>query len=103
MLHFAGVFGALKHHVLEEMGEAGAATWLEAKADLIINADGGDGRGAVGRDDDAKAVGEGFAIDGDLKSFQNCLRLMCSYAFRTRILRSVATTKQPSQSSTFSF
>ena len=67
MFHFSGVLGALKHHVLEEMREAAAAAGLEAKADLIIDADGDDGRGTVRRDDHAQAVGERGVFDGNMK------------------------------------
>src|SRR5579875_92801 len=66
VFHFPGVLGALKHHVLEEMGEATASARLEAKADLIIDAHGGDGRGMVGRNDDAQAICERFGEDGNL-------------------------------------
>ena len=67
VFHFSGVFGTLEHHVLEKMGEAAAAARLEAKADLIINADGDDGRGAVWRDDHAQAVGERGVFDGNVQ------------------------------------
>ena len=57
VLHLSGVFRTLKHHVLEQMGEAAAASRLETKADLVIHADGYDGRRTVGRRDHAQAVG----------------------------------------------
>ena len=48
VLHFSGVFRTLKHHVLEQMGEAAAASRLETEADLIIHSDGYDGGRTVG-------------------------------------------------------
>src|SRR6185437_8881915 len=70
VFHLAGVLGALKHHVFEKMGEAGASTRFEAKTDLVINAHSGDGRGVVRRDNDAKAVGERFSFDGNVRMRQ---------------------------------
>jgi len=64
--HFAGIFRALEHHVLEEMGEAAAAAWLEAKADVVVDADGDHGSGGVWGDDHAKAVGERPGLDGNV-------------------------------------
>lgn len=66
VLHFSGVFGALEHHVFKKMSEAAATVRFEAEADLIIDADGGDGRGMVGRNDDAKTVRERFGFDGNV-------------------------------------
>ena len=61
--HFSGVLGALKHHVLEQMREAAAPARLEAKSDVVVDADGDDGRGAVRRDHHAQAVFKGRALD----------------------------------------
>ena len=66
MLHLAGVFRALEHHVLEEMREAAAAARLEAEADLIIDADRDDRRGMVRGDDHAEAIGERGVFDRDV-------------------------------------
>ena len=68
--HLAGVLRALKHHVLEQMREAAAPFGLEAEADVVVHADGDDGRGAVRRDDDAQAVFERGGFDGDVQSGQ---------------------------------
>ena len=67
MFHFAGVLGALEHHVLEKMREAAAAARFEAEADLIIDADRDYGRGMVGRDDDAQAIGERGVFDWNVE------------------------------------
>jgi hypothetical protein len=37
VLHLGSVGGTLKHHVLEEMGEAAPAFGLEAKTDLVVD------------------------------------------------------------------
>ena len=49
---------------------AGPAAWLEAEADLIVNADGDEGRGMVGRDDDSQAVGEFRVLDWNMQFLQ---------------------------------
>ena len=78
MLHLAGVFRALEHHVLEEVREAAAAVRLEAKADLIIDADGDEGRGTVGRRDDAQAVGERGVLDGNVQMLWRWIQRLSS-------------------------
>ena len=50
------VLGALEHHVLEQMGEAGAALALVARADVVVDDDGEDRRRVVFGDDHAQAV-----------------------------------------------
>ncbi len=67
VFHFPGILRALEHHVLEKMREAAAAARLEAKADLVIDADRDDGGGMVRRDDHAKAVGERGVLDRDVE------------------------------------
>ena len=67
MLHLSGIFRALEHHVLEQMRETAAAARLKTKADLIIDADGDDGRGTVRRCDHAQAVRERGVLDGNVK------------------------------------
>jgi len=42
------VLGALEHHVLEEVGEAGAAGFLGARSDAVDDIDGDHGNGVVG-------------------------------------------------------
>ena len=67
---FADVLGALEHHVLEEMGEAGAAGALVEGADVIPEVD-GDEREAmvfVHVDDETVGHGVGFVLElGDLE------------------------------------
>jgi len=52
--------------VFEEVREAAASAGLEAETDLIVDADGDDGRATVGRCDHSQAVGEGGVFDGDV-------------------------------------
>ena len=65
--HFSGVLGALKHHVLEQVREAAAAARLEAKSDVVVDADGDDRSGAVRRDHHAQAVCESRALDWNVQ------------------------------------
>ena len=58
MLGLADVPGALEHHVLEQVGEAGLALDLVLGADVVPEVDGDDGREPVDRDDQAQPVGE---------------------------------------------
>ncbi len=67
VLHFGGVGGALEHHMLEEMREAATSLGLEAEADFVVDPDGDDRSGGVGRDDDFQSVGKGCAFDGNLQ------------------------------------
>ena len=53
--------------MLEKVREAAASARLEAKSDLIIDADGHDGRGVIWRRDHAQAVGERGVLDGNMK------------------------------------
>ena len=68
--HLAGMLGALKHHVLKKMREAAAAAGLEAKSDIVVDADGRDRRGAVGGDDHAEAIFQRGALDGNVQGIQ---------------------------------
>src|ERR1700735_3828887 len=70
MLHFAGVFGTLEHHVFEQMRETAAAARLESEANLIVNANGDKWRGMVGRDDDSQAIGEFCVLDRNVQFLQ---------------------------------
>ena len=70
MHHLSGVFRALKHHVLEKVREAAAAARLQAKANVVIDAEGGHRRGAVRRYDHAQAIFEFGAFQGNVQSFQ---------------------------------
>src|SRR5207302_4164818 len=49
---------ALEHHVLEEVGEPGAVLRLGAKADAVVDRQGRDGDGVVGREHHPQAVVE---------------------------------------------
>ncbi len=67
---FADVLGAFKHHVLEEVGEAGAAGTLVERADVVPEVDGYEGQAMifVGEDDEAVGQGELFVLElGDLE------------------------------------
>ena len=70
VLHLPGVLRALEHHVLEKVREAAAAVRLEAKTNLVIDADGDEWRGTVGRRHHAQAVGERRVLDGNVKSLR---------------------------------
>ena len=61
VLGLGDVARALEHEVLEQMGEAGPAGLLMARANDVPEVDGDDWRQVVGRDDDAQAVGAGSA------------------------------------------
>src|ERR1019366_9764681 len=50
------VFGALEHHVLEEVGETGAPLALVFGPDFVTDADGVDRRVVVFRYDDPEAI-----------------------------------------------
>jgi hypothetical protein len=52
----ADVLGALEHHVLEQVGEAGASDALVARADVVGDGDGEYRRRVVLRDDHAQPV-----------------------------------------------
>ncbi len=100
MFHLAGVFGTLEHHVFKKMRETAAAARLEAEADLIVNADGDEGRGMVGRDDDSQAVGEFCVLDRNMQLLQllppvdflsarfNCFDATAEFFDRTRLASS---------------
>ena len=67
---FADVLGAFKHHVLEEVGEAGAAGTLVEGADVIPEVDGYERKAMVfvGEDDEAVRQGELFVLEfGDFE------------------------------------
>ncbi len=66
-LHLAEVLGALEHHVLEEVGEAGAVLRLDAEADVEVDRDHGHRGGRVPREDDLQAVRQLVVVDGDLE------------------------------------
>jgi hypothetical protein len=58
VLELLHVRRALEHHVLEEVGEPGAALGLDAEADAVVDGDGGHGRGVILGDHELEAVGE---------------------------------------------
>ena len=69
VLAVADVGGSLEHHVLEEVGEARAALALIARADVVVDRNGKDGRRMILGDDHAEAVlqlgvGELDLLDG---------------------------------------
>ena len=70
VLHLSGVLRALEHHVLEKMREPAAAVRLQAKTNLIIDADRDEWRGTVRRRDHAQAVGERRVLDWNVKSLR---------------------------------
>ena len=70
VLHLASVLRTLKHHVLEKVREPAAAVRLQAKSNLIIDADRDEWRGTVRRRDYAQAVGERGVLDWNVKSLR---------------------------------
>ena len=58
VLAFADVFRALKHHVLEQVRESGAAGALVAAANVVRNVNRVDGRAVVGHKNYAQTVVE---------------------------------------------
>ena len=62
--HLPQILGALKHHVLEQVGEAGAVLGLDAESDAVIDRGDDRGRGVIGRKDHAQAVGQLVVGDG---------------------------------------
>jgi hypothetical protein len=56
---FADMLGAFKHHVLEEVGEAGAAGALVERADVIPEVDGDEREAMVFVCEDDETIGEG--------------------------------------------
>ena len=54
---FADVFGAFKHHVLEEVGEAGATGALVERTDVIPEVDGDEWEAMIFVHEDEQAVG----------------------------------------------
>ena len=56
MLAGADLLGALEHHVFEQMGEAGAALALVARAGVVGDGDREHGRAVIFGDDHAQAV-----------------------------------------------
>ena len=75
---FADVLGAFEHHVLEEMGEAGAAGALVERADVIPEVDGDERQAMVFVGDDDETVGhdELFVLElGDLEGLGRWKRI----------------------------
>ena len=67
--HLAEIPGALKHHVLEQVGEAGAVLGLDAESDAVIDRGDDRGRGVIGRKDHAQAVRQFVIGDGHGETF----------------------------------
>ena len=84
MFHFAGVGGTLKHHVLEEVGEAAAPSRLKAETDLIVDADGDDWGAPIGRCDHSQSVGEGGVFDGDVQLLRRLIQMAPPTFMRSR-------------------
>ena len=57
--------------MLEKMREAAAAARLQAKADVVVDAQRGDRSRAIGRDDHAQAIFELGAFEGNMQFFQS--------------------------------
>ncbi len=60
----------LKHHVLKQMRETAAAARLDAKSDVVVDADRGHRRRAVRRNNHAQAVRQRYAFDGNVQLCQ---------------------------------
>jgi hypothetical protein len=58
----AGVHGALEHHVLEEMREAGLARRLVSAADVVPDRDRDERHAAIGVEDDLDSVVEDVSL-----------------------------------------
>ena len=71
-LHLPEVLRALEHHVLEEVGEAGAVLGLDAEADVVVDRDDGHGSRRVPREDDLQSVGQLRVVDRDLEGRRAC-------------------------------
>ena len=64
MSGLGNIFGSLKHHVLEQVGKAGAAYLLITRADIVIKRDGHNRYGVVFAQNYAKPVGKIKLLDG---------------------------------------
>jgi hypothetical protein len=67
---FADVLGAFEHHVLEEVGKAGAAGTLVERADVVPEVDGYEGEAVVFVSEDDEAVGQGELFVLELGDFE---------------------------------
>jgi hypothetical protein len=67
---FADMLGALEHHVLEEVGEAGAAGALIERPDVIPEIDGDEREAVVHMHEDDEAVGHGELFVFDFGNFE---------------------------------
>ena len=72
---FRNVLGALKHHVLEQMRESGAAFGFVARTDVIVNADGNDRHGLILIEDDPQSVIESELFDRGVWNWKSLLHL----------------------------
>ena len=70
MLAFADVLRALKQHVLEEMGKAGAAGIFIARADIVSHANRKSRRAGVFREQHAQAIFEFEFLESDIVGSQ---------------------------------
>jgi hypothetical protein len=67
---FADVLGAFEHHVLEEVGEAGAAGTLVERADVVPEVDGYERQAMVFMREDDESVGQGELFVLQLRDLQ---------------------------------
>jgi hypothetical protein len=78
------VFGAFKHHVLEEVGEAGAACTLIERTDVVPEIDCDERQAMVFVSEDDEAVGEGVLIVFELGELQRLggRQIVCGHRHR---------------------
>ena len=69
---FADVLGAFKHHVLEQVREAGAAGLLVQRADVVPEVDSDQRQAMVFMRDDLQPVGQRVGLVLDLGQLQCC-------------------------------
>src|SRR5580693_3866602 len=80
VLHLRSVRGALKHHMLEQVGEAAAALRLKAKTNFVVDADGHHRRGCIRHDDHLQAIRQRGVFHCDLRSVHPLLPMYCTFA-----------------------
>jgi len=69
VLAFADILRALKHHVLEQMCEAGSALSFIVRSDIVGNRNGVSGSGVIFRQHHAKPIVELELLNGNLGIF----------------------------------
>ena len=73
VLELADVLGPLKHHVLEQVREAGPVPRLDAESDPVHHLDHDDRRRVVLADDDAQSVGQLLVDDRNREGPGRCV------------------------------